>query len=174
MMEIIFPVRMVEESEHDMKISTSLTVGFIATTVIGVGSVLLYKEYQQTKLRVVELEGKVQATESVAKAQAKSGEIKDDQAKQKIIADAAADRLSRDVASLRKSIKNLEQKSADSLETCQRSLSVAGEVSGECAERYSTLAGKAEQMKIDYSATVKHVEVLEGLLSDLTGLEPLK
>lgn len=157
-----------------MTIGTNLLVGLVAVTAIGVTSTLLYREYQDMKSKVSELEQKLNSTESVADAQSKSGENKDEQAKATIAATAATGKLSRDVASLRKSVRELEQKSQGSIETCERSLTVAGEVFGECAERYSALAGRAEQMKIDHTATEKHVEILEGLISDLSGLEPIK
>ena len=174
MTEIISRAPTVEGSEIAMKLGTSLAIGSATLAIVAGGSIFLYNEYHQMKARVAELESKIQTTESVAKAQSQSGDIKDEQAKSTIEATAATSKLVNDVASLRKSVRNLEQRSQTSLSSCQQSLTVAGEISAECAERYSALAGKAEQMKIDHIATEKHVDVLEGLLSDISGLGPLK
>lgn len=152
----------------------NINLGAIALAVsFLVGGAVVYS-YFDTKQENSELREKVEELEAVNNAQDKSGEVKNDQTEAITKTAAATGKLNRDVAGLRKSVEQLKAESKDSIETCNRSLTVAGEVFGECTERYSEVAAKAERMKIDLTAMDKHAGILEGLASDLVGLEPLK
>lgn len=71
---------------------------------------------------------------------------------------------------LRKSINSLQARTSNSLEACNRSYSLAGELLGTCGDRYSDVARKAELLKQDAIALDKDSDMLRGLVS---GLKPL-
>lgn len=77
------------------------------------------------------------------------------------------------VGELRKSIASLQRRSSNSLEACNKSYAVAGELLGTCGDRYKDVAGKAELLRQDAIALDKHSDLLSGMISDLRGLEPL-
>jgi uncharacterized protein HemX len=77
------------------------------------------------------------------------------------------------VGELRKSIANLKSSSSDSLEACNKSYAVAGELLGTCGERYTGMAKNAELLRADAIALDQHTDILRGLVTDLQGLEPL-
>ena len=77
------------------------------------------------------------------------------------------------VGELRKSIANLKSSSSDSLEACNKSYAVAGELLGTCGERYTGMAKKAELLRADAIALDQHADLLHGIVDDLQGLEPL-
>lgn len=149
---------------------TGFVIGAIAVAVATVACTA----YIGMKKKVAELESQVKTSSTVNTAQAQSGEIKNEQTVAITANNAAAGKLTRDVAGLRKSVEELKSSSKDSIQACNRSLAATGEVFGECTERYSEVAAKAERLKTDLIATDKHADVLEGLVTDLTGLEPMK
>lgn len=154
--------------------STGFVIGVAVVATLGLTGTIMYNEYTGLKKKVEELEAKNNTAVVVNDAQSQSGEVKNEQTTAITAAVTATRKLDRDVAGLRKSVEKLKAESKDSLETCNRSLSAAGEVFGECTERYSEVAGKAERLKTDLIAVDKHSDILQGLVSDLTGLEPLK
>lgn len=77
------------------------------------------------------------------------------------------------VGELRSTIKKLQDSSSNSLEACNKSYSVAGELLGTCGERYLGVAKKAELLRSDAIALDKHTDLLRGIVSDLQALEPL-
>lgn len=75
------------------------------------------------------------------------------------------------VGELRQSVANLQRKSSNSLEACNKSAAVAGELLGTCGERYKDMAGKAELLRQDAIALDKHADLMQGIVSNLQGLE---
>lgn len=152
--------------------STKLAIAALAGSAI-LGAFVVYN-YYDNKEEAKKLNDKVVTLESSNKAQAASGENKDEHAETigKIAADTG--QLTNDVAGLRKSIKQLQARGSNSVEACNRALSVTGELLGECTAEYTEVAAKAERLKADVKALDKHVDILEELISDITELEPVK
>lgn len=71
--------------------------------------------------------------------------------------------LNSTVKQLRDSVEKVRAYSATNPEACGRSISAAGELLGDCAERYSDVAGKAERLKSGVKALDTHIGILEGL-----------
>lgn len=153
-----------------MSITTDIAILAVVTATVG-GMVW---KYNSTVTENEKLKNRVQVLEPIVEAHVESGEVKDEQTEGNRKAEAAAAKLSADVAKLRKSVDGLKKPASDSIETCNRSLSAAGEVLGECTVRYTEVARKAELLQVDLTAMDKHADLLEGLVSDITGLEPLK
>lgn len=153
-----------------MSIATDIA---IVAVVLAVGGGAAWK-YNSVSDENEKLKARVQVLEPIVEAHVESGEIKNDQTEGIRKAESSSAKLYTDVARLRKSVEDLKKSSTDSLKTCNKSLTVAGEVFGECAERYTEVARKAELLQVDLQAMDKHAGLLEGIISDISGMEPLK
>jgi hypothetical protein len=144
--------------------ATALVVSFI------VGGVAVYSYIDMREENKL-LKDKVDNLEDINQSHVESGEIKNEQTTDIRTVEATAVKSGPAVARLRESAAKAPR---DTVETCNRSLVVAGEVLAECSERYLEVARKAELLAVDLKAMDSHADLLEGLVSDLTGLEPLK
>lgn len=153
-----------------MSITTDIAAAVIGLSLIGA----IAWKVNSTMKENEELKAKLNTATAVTAAHADSGEIKNDQTEAIRKVEVVADRLRSDLAGLRKSLEQNKKSSANSLETCNRSLSVAGGVLEECGIRYLDVAKKAELVKVDLQAMDAHATVLEGIISDISGMEPIK
>jgi len=142
-------------------------------TKIGVASLALvgvywagwytYDKIQTLQKANTELSSKLETMEQqVITLEAAAKNLKEQQIDEAKINKSIAS-VSADVKRLRNSIGKTEAVAATNPETCSRSISVAGGLLGDCAERYSDVAGKAERLKSTVKALDNHVEILEGL-----------
>lgn len=116
----------------------------------------LQKDNMELSSKLETMEQQVSVLEAAAK-NLKEQQIDGDKINKSIAS------VSADVKRLRNSIGKTEAASATDPATCSRSISVAGELLGDCAERYSDVAGKAERLKSTVKALDTHVDILEGL-----------
>ena len=149
--------------------SIAMWIGIAAVSVATFGGWVAVKNYKETKEANIVLKNKVNELENKVDAFQESENNRDIQLEALRSADLRAANLTKSVGRLQQSVKELKARSANSLEACNRSLSVAGEVLGECGEEYRDVATKAERLKIDAQALDRHV----GIIERLVGLEPL-
>jgi hypothetical protein len=137
---------------------------------VAVGGIAVYS-YLDIKKENKLLKMEVNNLKDLTEAHSESGKVKNDQTTGIRKVEVTAANIAPAVTSLRKSAAKAPR---DSVEACHRSLTVAGEVLGECAERYLQVARKAELLQVDLKAIDAHADIIEGLISDITGMEPIK
>jgi hypothetical protein len=123
----------------------------------------LRKDYKEATVIIEQQSREIEAfqkAEVISKAQAEG----------KQNAEILSGAISTQLSGLRKSIASLQAKSANSLEACNKSSAVAGELLNHCGERYKDLGRKAELLRQDAIALDSYTNVLTGLIG---GLEPL-
>lgn len=166
----------VAPTEERNKMIKQTVSGIVALGILGVGGYGWYshsslkKSYEHQKAVIGVMARQINDQQLSLTAYAEQEKTNEELSKGREAAEAIYHRTLSVSNELRKSIAKLQQSSSNSLEACNQSSLVAGELLGTCGDRYIDVARKAELLKLDAIALDQDSTMLRGIIGGLQGL----